>query len=222
MHAARHHGVHAVGVTLSRTQAELRAQARCAEAGLGDRVEIRVQDYRDVDDGPFDAISSIGMFEHVGLGASSTSTSRVCYALLRAGRPAAQPRHQPSRAGQAPAAVQPRRGFIDRYVFPDGELHEVGTVVSRDPAGGVRGAARREPARALRAHAAAAGSRNLEADWDDAVAEVGRRRGPGCGASTWPASAVGFEHGGNQMHQVLATRDRPTARSGMPWRPDWH
>src|SRR5438477_4295551 len=66
MHAARHHGVTAVGVTLSTRQAEL-AEKRVAEAGLGDRVEVRLQDYRDVDDGPYDAISSIGMFEHVGL-----------------------------------------------------------------------------------------------------------------------------------------------------------
>ena len=69
LHAAQHHGVRAVGVTLSQRQAELAAK-RVAEAGLTDRVEIRLQDYRDVDDGPFDAISSIGMFEHVGLRAA--------------------------------------------------------------------------------------------------------------------------------------------------------
>jgi cyclopropane-fatty-acyl-phospholipid synthase len=66
VHAAANHGVHAVGVTLSRRQAEW-AEKAVAEAGLADRVEIRYQDYRDVRDGPFDAISSIGMFEHVGL-----------------------------------------------------------------------------------------------------------------------------------------------------------
>ena len=65
LHAARHHGVEAVGVTLSREQAEWGRKA-VAEAGLADRVQIREQDYRDVRDGPFDAISSIGMFEHVG------------------------------------------------------------------------------------------------------------------------------------------------------------
>ena len=66
IHAAQHHGVHAVGVTLSRRQAEW-ARRAVHEAGLDDRVEIRVQDYRDVHDGPFDAVSSIGMFEHVGV-----------------------------------------------------------------------------------------------------------------------------------------------------------
>jgi len=65
IHAAKHHGVRAVGVTLSQRQAEW-ARRAVQEAGLADRIEIRVQDYRDVRDGPFDAISSIGMFEHVG------------------------------------------------------------------------------------------------------------------------------------------------------------
>src|SRR5437867_571197 len=65
IHAAARYGVQAVGVTLSRAQAEM-ATARVAEANLSDRVEIRLADYREVDDGPFDAITSIGMFEHVG------------------------------------------------------------------------------------------------------------------------------------------------------------
>ena len=65
IHAAREYGVHAVGVTLSQQQAEL-ARKRVAAAGLTDLVEIRVQDYREVADEPYDAISSIGMAEHVG------------------------------------------------------------------------------------------------------------------------------------------------------------
>ena len=67
LHAALHHGVEAVGVTISRRQAEL-AEKRIAEAGLSSKVTIRLQDYRDVTDGPFGAVSSIGMFEHVGEG----------------------------------------------------------------------------------------------------------------------------------------------------------
>ena len=66
MHAAQHYGVQAVGVTISASQADLAAK-RVAEAGLADRVDIRLLDYRDIVDGPYDAISSIGMFEHVGL-----------------------------------------------------------------------------------------------------------------------------------------------------------
>ncbi|MCH8986204.1 MAG: class I SAM-dependent methyltransferase, partial [Acidobacteria bacterium] len=65
-HAAEHHGVRSVGVTISEKQADF-AEKQVADAGLTDLVEIRTQDYRDVDDGPYDAISSIGMFEHVGM-----------------------------------------------------------------------------------------------------------------------------------------------------------
>ena len=65
IHAAEHHGVSVVGITLSEPQAEL-ARRRVAERGLSDRIEIRVQDYRAIDDGPFDAVGSIGMVEHVG------------------------------------------------------------------------------------------------------------------------------------------------------------
>ena len=65
VHAARHHGVTATGITLSSEQAEL-ARENVREAGLADRVEIRLQDYRDVADGTFDAIASVGMVEHVG------------------------------------------------------------------------------------------------------------------------------------------------------------
>src|SRR3954462_14526845 len=65
IHAAREYGAHVVGITLSREQAAF-ARKRIAEEGLTDRIEIRVQDYRDVKDGPYDAISSIGMAEHVG------------------------------------------------------------------------------------------------------------------------------------------------------------
>src|SRR5207302_9758774 len=125
MHAARHHGVTAVGVTLSRKQAEL-AEKRVAEAGLGDVVEIRLQDYRDVTDGPYDAISSIGMFEHVGLSQVKEYFDRV-HSLLRP-----QGRFMNHAIGRPPFVRSrfARTGFIDRYVFPDGELHEVGTIMS--------------------------------------------------------------------------------------------
>src|SRR5690606_34610271 len=75
LHAARHYGVSAVGITLSTQQAEL-ARERVQAAGLDDRVEIRVQDYRDVE-GTFDAIASIGMFEHVGEPRFSTYFERA-------------------------------------------------------------------------------------------------------------------------------------------------
>ncbi|MBV9284209.1 MAG: class I SAM-dependent methyltransferase [Acidimicrobiia bacterium] len=211
MHAARHHGVTAVGVTLSRKQAEL-AEKRVAEAGLGDVVEIRIQDYRDVDDGPYDAISSIGMFEHVGLSQVKEYFDRVHTVLRPHGRFL-------NHAIGRPPFDRPRfarAGFFDRYVFPDGELHEVGTIVSAIQEAGfeVRHLEnlREHYALTLRAWVA-----NLEADWDEAVRLAGLAM-----ARIWrlymAGSAVNFEAGSTQIHQVLATRSDGGV-SGMPLRP---
>ena len=89
-HAARHYGVQVVGVTLSREQADY-ANKRMVNNGISDLVEIRVQDYRDVADGPYDAISSIGMAEHVGAAMLPTYTA-IARAATPAG-PVTQPRH---------------------------------------------------------------------------------------------------------------------------------
>jgi cyclopropane-fatty-acyl-phospholipid synthase len=214
IHAARHHGVRVLGVTLSRQQAEWATDA-VKEAGLDDRVEIRVQDYRDVNDGPYDAISSIGMFEHVGLEMLDEYFAR-CFALVRPGGRflnhgiSCRPRRRGGAFG--------RYTFINRYVFPDGELHEVGTVVSHMQRAGfeVRHVEnlREHYARTLRAWVA-----NLENEWDEAVSYAGLAR-----ARIWrlymAASAVNFDDGNIQIHQTLAVRD-DDGRSGMPTRPDW-
>ena len=139
MHAAEHHGVRAVGVTISRRQAEL-AEKRVAEAGLSKEVEIRVQDYREVADGPFDAISSIGMFEHVGEARLGEYFGRLRALVRPQGRLLNHGISRPS--GQR--ARLPARSFINRYVFPDGELHDVGRVVSLvQPRGSRSGTSRR-------------------------------------------------------------------------------
>jgi cyclopropane-fatty-acyl-phospholipid synthase len=216
MHAVREHGARAAGVTLSRAQAEW-AQKAVAEAGLADRVEFRYQDYRDVVDGPFDAISSIGMFEHVGLKNLGVYFDRL-FALLRpGGRLLNHGIARPARPGRmrTPARIR-RRGFIDRYVFPDGELHEVGAVVSRMQASGfevrhVEGL-REHYALTLRAWVG-----NLEGNWDACVAEAGEAR-----ARIWrlymAASALNFEAGRTQIHQVLAVKN-DAGISGPPARP---
>lgn len=213
IHAARHHGVEAVGVTISQRQVEL-ARARIEEAGLSDRVTVRLQDYRDVDDGPYDAISSIGMFEHVGA-AKLAEYFGDMYALLRpAGRFL---NHGISRPPGERARFR-RRGFIERYVFPDGELHEIGSVVSAIQRAGfeVRNleSLREHYALTLRAWV-----HNLETNWGAAVAEVGEGR-----ARVWriymAGSAVGFGDGGIQVHQTLGVRT-DDGRSGMALRPDW-
>ena len=236
LHAAQHYGVEAVGVTLSVEQAEL-ANARIAEAGLSDRIEIRVQDYRDVTDGPFDAISSIGMFEHVGrrrmeeyirdLHALLRPQGRLLnHAISRPGYP--QPDSLVGRSRQLYRRLSNAMGsdhtskvesaLIERYVFPDGELHEVGIVVSMLQENGFEV----RHVESLREHydlTLQQWVRNLEQHWDAAVAEVGEGR-----ARVWrlymAASAVNFRLGGVQIEQVLATRS-DGGDSGMPWRPQF-
>jgi len=221
LHAAQHHDVRAVGVTLSRPQAD-HARKRVADLGLNDRIEVRFADFRDVDDGPYDAISSIGMFEHVGL-TELDGYFRRCHGLLTAqGRMVNHGISRPAHTRRKDhGRFAPRwlgRGFTDRYVFPDGELHEVGSVVSVMQKAGFEvrhlESLREHYARTLRCWVA-----NLEAGWDDAVREIGPGR-----ARVWrlymAAAAVGFEHDDNQVHQVLgvATVD---GDSGYPLRPSF-
>jgi cyclopropane-fatty-acyl-phospholipid synthase len=213
LHAAEHHGVRAVGITVSARQADLAAK-RVAEAGLADRVEIRLQDYRDMTDGPYDAISSIGMFEHVGLVSLGVYLQRLHGLLRPQGRLLNHAIARPP--GDRPRFA--RASFIDRYVFPDGELHEIGEVVS---------AMQRESfevrhVESLREHYALTLRRwvaNLEAGWDEAVAEAGIAR-----ARIWrlymAASALNFEAARTQVHQVLAVR-ADGGRSDMPLRPSF-
>lgn len=114
LHAAREYGVRAVGITLSPSQAEL-ARERVAQAGLADRIEIRVEDYRDLRGERFDAIASIGMVEHVG-SAQIDEYARTLASLLDSGgrllnHGIARLRHGLDEQAGA---------FTQRYVFPDG------------------------------------------------------------------------------------------------------
>ena len=213
LHAAQHHGARAVGITVAQRQVDL-ASKRVADAGLTDRVEIRNQDYRLIDDGPYDAISSIGMFEHVGEERLAEYFGRL-YALLRPGGRVLN--HGISRPPGGKAAIS-RGSFVYRYVFPDGALHEVGRVVSMMQEAGFEvrhvESLREHYAKTLRHWVA-----NLEANWDEAVSSVGDRR-----ARIWrlymAASAVNFEANRTQIHQVLGVKpDGP--ESSMPLRPWW-
>jgi cyclopropane-fatty-acyl-phospholipid synthase len=115
IHAATEHGARVVGITLSRQQAQL-ARRRVAEAGVEDRVEIRFADYRELDDGPYDAIASIGMVEHVG-DAQIDRYARTLSGLLKPGGRLLN--H--GIAALDPAADPTDDVVSDRYVFPDGE-----------------------------------------------------------------------------------------------------
>jgi cyclopropane-fatty-acyl-phospholipid synthase len=115
IHAATHHNVEVVGITLSRSQAEL-ARERVAQAGVADRVEIRFADYRELSDGPYDAIASIGMVEHVG----DAQIDRYAGTLARLLRPGGRLLNHG--IASLDADYDPTDDvFSDRYVFPDGE-----------------------------------------------------------------------------------------------------
>ena len=212
MHAARNYGVRAVGVTLSLEQAEL-ARRRVADAGLADRVEIRLADYREVDDGPYEAISSIGMFEHVGADQLGRYFSRMHALLAPLGRLLNHGISRP--AGQGP--IKPN-SFLARYVFPDGELEEIGTVVSAIQHAGLE----IRHVENLREHYALtlrAWVRNLEESYTEAVRLAGAGR-----ARVWrlylASSALGFEGGEIEIYQTLAVR-ATAGSSGMNLRPEW-
>ncbi len=213
LHAARHYGVRAVGVTLSRQQAEW-GQKQIADAGLSDVAEVRHDDYRDVGEDDFDAISSIGLTEHIG------ARNLPGYARFLAGRLRPQGRllnHCITRPTTT-AAVRRTKGFINRYVFPDGEIEAVGTIVSALGDAGLE-VRHEENLREHYARTCAAWGANLEAHWDDAVAEVGEAR-----ARVWllylAGSRLGFTQRRIELHQVLAVRT-DDGDAAMPLRPDF-
>jgi cyclopropane-fatty-acyl-phospholipid synthase len=207
LHAAQRHGAVVVGITVSKEQAEL-ARRRVAEAGLEQQIEIRLQDYRLVRGEQFDAVSSIGMFEHVGLDRQDQYFETLRALLGPGGR---LMNHAISSPG---TSRQGRRSFIYRYVFPDAELIDVGSAVLAMERAGfeVRDveSLREHYVKTLRAWVG-----NLEARWDEAVAMVGPRR-----ARIWrlymAGSANRFEEGGIAVHQVLGVVNDDAGHSFMP------
>jgi cyclopropane-fatty-acyl-phospholipid synthase len=207
MHAAARYDAEVVGITISGAQAEL-ARRRVADAGLDDRVQIRLQDYRDLRGETFDAISSVGMFEHVGTARAAEYFERLRRLLVPTGRLL---NHAISTPGGSRLS---RRSFMYRYAFPDAELCDVGDVVLRMEAAGLEvrdvEGLREHYARTLRAWMA-----NLEANWARAVAEVGLPR-----VRAWrlymAAAAAGFDTGHLAVHQVLGVVPGVDGRAAMP------
>ncbi|TDL03840.1 methyltransferase domain-containing protein [Mycolicibacterium obuense] len=212
-YAARH-GVKAIGVTLSRQQAEW-AQKAIADEGLGDLAQVRHSDYRDVRESQFDAVSSIGLTEHIGV-ANYPAYFRFLQSKLRTGGLLLNhciTRHD-NRHG--PAAG----GFIDRYVFPDGELTGSGRIITEIQDVGLE-VLHEENLRHHYAMTLRDWCRNLVDNWDQAVADVGLPT-----AKVWglymAASRVGFEQNAIQLHQVLAAKlDERGGDGGLPLRPWW-
>ncbi len=210
MHAAAEHGVKALGVTLSRNQAEW-AQAEIERRGLGDLAEVRHLDYRDAPDEQFDAISSIGLTEHIG----KANLPSYFDALYRRLRPEGRLLNHSITQPRTPL-TRKLDPFIARYVFPDGQLEPVGDIISamNDTGFEIR---HEENLREHYALTLTGWCNNLEEHWEEAVAEVGLGR-----ARVWrlymAASRLGFERDNIQLHQVLGVKLGERARSGFPLR----
>ncbi|KQZ66473.1 SAM-dependent methyltransferase [Nocardioides sp. Root151] len=211
-HAAREYGVKALGVTLSLEQAQWAKEAIDRE-GLGDLAEVRHLDYREVMETGFDAVSSIGLTEHIGVRNYPSYFTFLREKLRPGGRllnhSITRPHNRPTETG----------AFIDRYVFPDGELIGSGTIVAAAQDAGLE-VQHTENIREHYAMTLAGWCRNLEANWDECVAEVGEGT-----ARVWgiymAGSRIGFERDEIELHHVLATRNDERGASGFPLRPDW-
>jgi len=215
LHAAKHYGVSVVGVTLSQQQAAWGAAAAEA-AGLGDQVQILHRDYRDApgEPGSYDAVSSIGLMEHVGLHNYPSYFALLKDKLRDGGRLL---NHCITRADNKQKATPGH--FIDRYVFPDGELTGSGRIISEAQDAGFE--VRHEEN--LREHYALTLTQwnaNLVRNWDACVAEVGEAT-----ARVWglymAGSRLGFEQNGIQLHQVLAVKVAADGDASFPLRPTW-
>jgi len=211
-YAARH-GVHAIGATLSAEQAKW-AQKAIEDEGLTDLAEVRHSDYRDVPETGFDAVSSIGLTEHIGV-KNYPAYFGFLQSRLRTGGLllnhciTRQDNKQISFAG----------GFTDRYVFPDGELTGSGRIVMAIQDAGFE-VLHAENIRHHYAMTLRDWCRNLVENWDHAVAEVGLAT-----AKVWglymAASRVGFEQNNLQLHHVLAANVDAMGDDSLPLRPWW-
>jgi cyclopropane-fatty-acyl-phospholipid synthase len=212
-YAARR-GVRAIGVTLSREQTAW-AQRAIADEGLEDYAEVRFGDYRDTAESDFDAVSSIGLLEHIGV---RNYPSYFGFLLSRMRPGALLLNHcitRPDNHSEASA-----RGFIDRYVFPDGELTGSGRIISEAQDAGLE-VLHEENLRPHYAMTLRDWCANLVAHWDEAVAEVGLPT-----AKVWglymAGSRLAFETNGIQLHQVLAVKPDDHGGDGhLPLRPWW-
>lgn len=197
LHAATRYGVRGLGITLSQPQAQL-ARERARAAGVSNLLEFRVADYRELTDRPFDKVVSVGMYEHVGRAELGHYASTVHRLTVPGGLFL---NHGIARLASAP----PRRDtFINRYIFPDGELHPVAAIVSEMQSAGLEvrdvESIREHYPLTLRRWAA-----NLEAHRGEATREAGAER-----VRAWQlymlASALAFEDGEITVYQVLSSR----------------
>jgi cyclopropane-fatty-acyl-phospholipid synthase len=219
-YAAARYGVHALGITLSEPQAEL-ARRRIVSAGLSERCHIEVCDYRDLTtETPFDKVVSVGMFEHVGRAQLPTYFA-AAYRLTRPGGLFLN--H--GIASPASEALVPHQGwlmkrlwrsgaFIQRYVFPDGELLPPREAIRQAELAGFE----TRDVESLREHYALTlrqWIRRLEARHEEAVQLVGEST-----YRVWrlymSASASGFANGRLTLIQALFSKPGPTGNAELP------
>lgn len=212
-YAARQ-GVKSLGVTLSKEQAEW-AQAKIEEEGLADLAEVRHLDYRDVTETGFDGISSIGLLEHIGVD-NYASYFQFLADKLRPGGVMVNhcityPDNHKTDKG----------GFMNRYIFPDGELTGSGTIIKNMQDNGFE-VFQEENIRLDYMRTLHDWCENLKGNWDEAVAQVGENT-----AKLWgmymAGSEWGFEHDVVELHQVVGIKlDEDGTRAGTPERRWWN
>lgn len=210
LHAAEHYGARVIGVTLSREQQDF-VLAKVAARGLTDRVEIRLQDYREVpavlsEFGGFDAVTSIEMGEHVGAENYPTFLGVINGALREGGRALIQQMSRRDRPGGG--------AFIECYIAPDMHMRPVGETVALIEDAGLEV----RDVHAMREHyvlTVRAWLETLEKNWDAVVALVGEEV-----ARVWRLYMVGgalvFEEGRMGVDQILAVKRSPDGTAGMP------
>jgi len=205
LYAAETYGVQVVGVTIAKEQKAF-IDARIAERGLQDKVEIRLQDYRDVPDGPYDTISSIEMGEHVGQKNYPVYTGGIHRLLKVGGRALIQQMSRTTRPGGGP--------FIEAFIAPDMHMRPVGETVNMIEEAGLEV----RDVHALREHyvwTVDAWYATFESNWDTVVSMVGEEV-----ARVWRLYLVGgalaFEEGRMGVDQILMVRPTPDGRSSLP------
>ena len=211
-HAAKHYGVTVIGATLSRKQASWGSEA-IERDGLSDVAEVRFSDYRDVQERGFDAISSIGLTEHIGVRNYPSYFSWIRDRLRPGGRVL---NHCITRADNSARDIG---AFIDRYVFPDGELTGSGRIITAMQNVGLE--VRHEEN--LREHYALTlrgWCDNLVANWDECVRETDEGTGKVWGLYM-AGSRLSFERNELQLHQVLGVKPHADGAADFPLRPTW-
>jgi cyclopropane-fatty-acyl-phospholipid synthase len=212
LHAAEHFGARVLGVTISAQQHEFISK-QIAERNLGDRVEVRVQDYREVSEPAFDAVSSIEMGEHVGEHNYPTYAGTLFAHLKPTGRLLLQQMSRRSDAAPGGGA------FIESYIAPDMHMRPMSETVGFLERAGFEIREVQE----LREHYVRTVDDWLdtfESHYSDAVAMVGEEM-----ARVWRLYLVGgglsFEEGRMGVDQILAVRPSAVGESAMPPVPDW-